>query len=117
MRHVADGFGMHQYYLKVVPTTYKPLGAPAKPVSQYSATEHLRHVAPGSGRGLPGVFFFYEVSPLCAEFVEERAGWRALATGFMAIVGGVHVTAGLVDRAIAFSLARLTNRRGAKALG
>jgi len=99
-RTLTDGYGMHQYYLKVVPTMYKFLDGSQRELWQYSVTEHVRHVAPGSGRGLPGVFFFYEVSPLVAEFVERREGWRALLTGLAAIVGGVHATAALVDRAV-----------------
>jgi hypothetical protein len=73
-------------------------------------TEHVRHVTPGSGRGLPGVFFFYEVSPLVAEFEERRQGWRALLTGLAAIVGGVHATAALVDRTLAALLAKHSSR-------
>ena len=84
---------MHQYYVKVVPTVYSYLDGSTREVWQYSVTEHVRHVTPGSGRGLPGVFFFYEVSPLVAEFEERRQGWRALLTGLAAIVGGVHATA------------------------
>ena len=79
-------------------------------VWQYSVTEHVRHVTPGSGRGLPGVFFFYEVSPLVAEFEERRQGWRALLTGLAAIVGGVHATAALVDRTLAALLAKHGSR-------
>ena len=86
---------MHQYYVKVVPTIYSYLDGSTREVWQYSVTEHVRHVTPGSGRGLPGVFFFYEVSPLVAEFEERRQGWRALLTGLAAIVGGVHATAAL----------------------
>ena len=37
--------------------------AMSKVSNQYSVTEHLRHINPGSGRGLPGVWFFYEVAP------------------------------------------------------
>mmetsp|Transcript_17413 Transcript_17413/g.51932 ORF Transcript_17413/g.51932 Transcript_17413/m.51932 type:complete len:106 (-) Transcript_17413:26-343(-) len=103
---------MHQYYLKVVPTVYRHLDGSERELWQYSVTEHVRHVAPGLGRGLPGVFFFYEMSPLCAEFVERRNGWRAMLTGLAAIVGGVHATAALLDRGLAYLVAR----RGSKGL-
>ena len=53
------------------------LDGSTREVWQYSVTEHVRHVTPGSGRGLPGVFFFYEVSPLVAEFEERRQGARS----------------------------------------
>ena len=103
---------MHQYYVKVVPTVYSYLDGSTREVWQYSVTEHVRHVTPGSGRGLPGVFFFYEVSPLCAEFVERRNGWLALLTGLAAIVGGVAATAGAADRALAWAAACYKGERG-----
>eukprot|EP00952_Eustigmatos_sp_NYUAD-ZCMA_P003033 13213-Eustigmatos_ZCMA.PRE.1 len=56
-RVVEDGYGMYQYYLKVVPTVYRFLESEKAPVhsNQYAVTEHLRHVNPGSNRGLPGM--------------------------------------------------------------
>ena len=51
-RTVEDGHGMYQYYMKVVPTTYTYLhGKENIESNQFSVTEHLRHVNPGSGRG------------------------------------------------------------------
>ena len=41
---------------------------------QYSVTEHMSHLSPGSGRGLPGIYFHYEVSPIHAIFEEKRGG-------------------------------------------
>lgn len=63
-RPIADPYAMHQYYLQVVPTEYRKLDGTIIRSNQYSVTEHTRHVAPGSNRGLPGVLFFYEVSAL-----------------------------------------------------
>jgi hypothetical protein len=55
VRVVEDGYGMYQYYIKVVPTVYRFLDDRPPAVSnQYAVTEHLRHVNPGSNRGLPG---------------------------------------------------------------
>ena len=113
-RVLNDGYGMHQYYLKVVPTAFTALNGKTRELWQYSVTEHVRHVAPGSGKGLPGVFFFYEVSPLCAEVVERRNGWLALLTGLAAIVGGVHATAGIADRALAYLGASVGGKASAK---
>jgi len=67
--------------------------------NQYSVTEHLRHVNPGGGRGLPGVFFFYEISPLHVEITESyRKGWIAFFTSVCAVVGGVVTVMGMVDQ-------------------
>lgn len=51
--------------------------------------------------GLPGVFFFYEISPLHVEIVEGyRKGYIAFFTSLCAIVGGVVTTMGLLDQVL-----------------
>ena len=83
----------------MVPTLYRFLNGTTIQTNQYSVTEHLRHVNPGSGRGLPGVFFFYEVSPLHVEIREEyHKGWVAFFTSVCAIVGGVITVMGMLDQ-------------------
>jgi hypothetical protein len=82
-----------------VPTQYRFLNGTVIQTNQYSVTEHLRHVNPGSNRGLPGVFFIYEVSPLHVEISEEyRRGWIAFFTSVCAVVGGVVTVMGMVDQ-------------------
>jgi hypothetical protein len=99
-RTVTDGYGMFQYYLQVVPTVYKFLNGTVVETFQYSVTEHTRHVDPGSGRGLPGVFFFYEVSALHVEFEEVRRGWTQFFTGVCAAVGGAYTVMSMLDRVV-----------------
>merc|ERR1712137_461382 len=102
-RTISDGYGMYQYYLKLVPTIYRFLSGKEIHTNQYSVTEHLRHVDPGSGRGLPGVFFFYDTSPLHVEIVERRKGLISLMTSLCALVGGIYTMMGFLERII-FSL-------------
>lgn len=83
---------------QVVPTTFRYLNGTTIQTNQYSVTEHMRHVTPGSNRGLPGVFFFYEVSSLHVEITEERRGWIPFLTSVCAIVGGVVTVMGLLDQ-------------------
>ena len=97
-RTVVDASGMYQYYIQVVPTVYRFLNGTVIRTNQYSVTEHLRHVTPGTGRGLPGVFFFYEVSPLHVEMEEYRRGWVRFLTSVCAIVGGVFTVMGMADQ-------------------
>jgi len=97
---ITDGYGMYQYFVKVVPTTYRYLNDEHEPIvsNQYSVTEHLRHVTPGSDRGLPGVFFFYDISPIHAIFEERRRrGWSQFFTSIFAICGGLFVCLGFVN--------------------
>mmetsp|Transcript_493 Transcript_493/g.798 ORF Transcript_493/g.798 Transcript_493/m.798 type:complete len:210 (+) Transcript_493:1-630(+) len=100
-RVISDGYGMYQYYFKIVPTLYRFQNGTSIQTNQYSVTEHLRHVNPGGGRGLPGVFFFYEISPLHVEIVEGyRKGYIAFFTSVCAIVGGVVSSMGLIDQLV-----------------
>jgi len=94
---------------QVVPTTYRFRNGTKVTTNQYSVTEHTRHVTPGSARGLPGIFFFYEVSPLHVEITEGyRKGWIAFFTSVCAIIGGVVTFMGIVDQ---FLFTRKENRR------
>lgn len=101
---------MYQYYISVVPTLYRFLNGTSIQTNQYSVTEHLRHVEPGSDRGLPGIFFFYEVSPLHVEIAEVyRRGWVAFFTSVCAVIGGVVSMAGILDQ---YLFSRQAGQRG-----
>ena len=115
-RHVEDGYGMYQYYIQLIPTRYIYLNGTSQQTFQYSVTEHLRHVSPGMGRGVPGVFFFYEVSALHVEFEEARKGWIRFFTSVCAVVGGVFSVAGVLDRML-WNYERRKQRGSGGALG
>jgi hypothetical protein len=56
---------MYQYFLKVVPTVYSDVRNATTNTNQYSVTENFRDGGPAAtGRMLPGVFFFYDLSPI-----------------------------------------------------
>jgi hypothetical protein len=130
VRSIIDTHGMYQYYIKVVPTRYQgekcclccvSLSSlsffflsfflvdcfveidnrkPEIQSNQYSVTEHMSHLAPGSGRGLPGVYFYYEVSPIQAIIYEKRSYYKSFLrflTSACAIIGGAYTLMGLVD--------------------
>jgi len=97
-RTVNEEYVMHQYYIQIVPTLYKYLNGTSIQTNQFSVTEHTRLVNPGTGRGLPGVFFFYEISPLHVEFIEKRLGWIRFLTSVCAVVGGVFTVMGVIDK-------------------
>ncbi|CAN0430991.1 unnamed protein product, partial [Ectocarpus sp. 13 AM-2016] len=54
----------------------------------------------GTSRGLPGVYFYYEVSPVQALVEEKRKGFLAFLTGACGVVGGVYTILGLVNTGI-----------------
>jgi hypothetical protein len=67
----------------------------------------MSHLAPGSGRGLPGVYFYYEVSPIQAIIYEKRSihkSFLRFLTSACAIIGGAYTLMGLVDMLLGFFL-------------
>ena len=92
------GGGVFQYFLKVVPTTYATLGGSVIATNQYSVTEHFREPAgPAAAGQLPGLFFFYDLSPIKVKFMEERRSLASFLTSACAIVGGVFTVSGIVE--------------------
>eukprot|EP00286_Rhodomonas_abbreviata_P003700 CAMPEP_0181346718 /NCGR_PEP_ID=MMETSP1101-20121128/33479_1 /TAXON_ID=46948 /ORGANISM="Rhodomonas abbreviata, Strain Caron Lab Isolate" /LENGTH=297 /DNA_ID=CAMNT_0023458853 /DNA_START=623 /DNA_END=1516 /DNA_ORIENTATION=+ len=94
-----DRSGMYQYFVKVVPTSYKYLNGTEVDTNQFSSTQHFRKLE-GLQRGLPGVFFFYDLSPIKATFQESSSSFLHFLTGVCAIVGGVFTVAGMLDSTI-----------------
>jgi hypothetical protein len=92
--------GTYQYFLKVVPTSYTTLRNSTIGSNQYSVTEHFREPIPGAAQQLPGVFFFYDLSPIKVKYFEERQSLTAFLTSACAIVGGVFTVAGILDATI-----------------
>ena len=91
--------------LSVVPTQYSHLTSLSPlQTNQYSVTEHYRQTNPKEGQGLPGVFFFYELSPIMVHRAETRMGIFHFLTQLCAILGGVFTIAGMVDRLVYSSL-------------
>lgn len=88
----------NQHIVHISPITLHPL-LPGTTIqtNQYSVTEHMRHVDPSSNRGLPGVYFFYEVSALHVEIEEHRQGWIRFLTSVAAVIGGVFSAMGAAD--------------------
>lgn len=89
--------GMYQYFIKVVPTIYKDIRGRTVNSNQYSVTEHFRNNEMGRPQLLPGVFFFYDFSPIKVTFKEEHIPFLHFITHICAIVGGVFTVAGIVD--------------------
>lgn len=112
-RMIEDAYGMYQYYIKIVPTLYKFLNGTEIQTNQYSVTEHMRHVSPASSRGLPGVYFFYEVSPLHVEIEEYRHGWTRFLTSVAAVIGGVFAAMGAAD---SYMFSKMNQRDGTRTL-
>ncbi|GJS88296.1 endoplasmic reticulum-Golgi intermediate compartment protein 3-like protein, partial [Tanacetum coccineum] len=68
--------------------------------SQFSVTEHFKGAEVGRLQTLPGVFFFYELSPIKVTFTEEHVSFLHFLTNVCAIIGGVFTVSGILDSLI-----------------
>lgn len=88
--------GTYQYFLKVVPTIYVNSHNHTINSNQYSVTEHFK-VSYDFQVQLPGVFFYYDLSPIKVKYHETRMSFLHFLTSVCAIVGGIFTVAGIVD--------------------
>ncbi|KAG0133152.1 endoplasmic reticulum vesicle transporter-domain-containing protein [Tuber indicum] len=106
------------YFIKVVSTSYLPLGTSEDPyipgaieTHQYSVTSHKRSLMGGADKehastihargGIPGVFFSYDISPMKVINREVRAkSFAGFLTGVCAVIGGTLTVAAAIDRGL-----------------
>lgn len=62
---------MFNYYLKIIPTTYVKKDGSTVITNQFSVTRYKKIIAAGRERGMPGLFFSYELSPLMVKYTEK----------------------------------------------
>ncbi|KAE8669119.1 Endoplasmic reticulum vesicle transporter protein isoform 2 [Hibiscus syriacus] len=89
--------GMFQYFIKVVPTVYTDVSGHTIQSNQFSVTEHFKGTEIGRLQSLPGVFFFYDLSPIKVTFTEKHVSFLHFLTNVCAIVGGVFTVSGILD--------------------
>ena len=116
----------YMYFIKVVSTSFLPLGASSGAsgsgrveTHQFAVTSHERNLKGGSDDtesaatlhargGIPGVFFSYDISPMKVVNREVRAhSLLGLLTAICAIVGGTLTVATVVDRTVYEGVMRL----------
>ncbi|KAJ3668998.1 hypothetical protein LUZ60_010948 [Juncus effusus] len=88
--------GTYQYFIKVVPTIYTNIKGQQINSNQFSVTEHFRegNVNP---KPQPGVFFYYDFSPIKVLFTERNRSLLHYLTNLCAIVGGIFTVSGIID--------------------
>lgn len=89
--------GMYQYFIKVVPTVYTDVSGHTIQSNQFSVTEHFKGADFGRFQSIPGVFFFYDLSPIKVTFTEQHVSFLHFLTNVCAIVGGVFTVSGILD--------------------
>jgi len=95
-----EGTSIFQYYAKIVPTEYIKMGGKKEITNQFSVTMHETKLRLKEGYGIPGVYFFYEFSPLMVRIEEVRTPFFHFITQVCAIIGGVFTVTGLLDRLV-----------------
>jgi len=92
--------GMFQYFVKIVPTNYDYLNGTLLKTNQFSVTNHFRKLDQSAGRGLPGVFIFYDLSPIMCTVKETRRSFARFLTSICAIIGGIFTVSGILDKVV-----------------
>jgi len=93
----SENFFKFQYYCSVVPTIYtrSPNPGPATAstifTNQYAVTSQSHTV---DERGVPGIFFKFDIEPILLTIREERGGFMALLVRVVNVVSGVLVGGG-----------------------
>lgn len=90
-------YGMYQYFIKVVPTVYTDISGRTIQSNQFSVTEHFKVDDAGRSHSIPGVFFFYDLSPIKVTFLEGYVSFLHFLTNVCAIVGGIFTVSGILD--------------------
>lgn len=78
-------FSIFQYYLTVVPTTYIDASNRHVETSQYSVTSQVREV--DHGRGVPGIFFKYDLEPVSLSIHERTTTFYQFAVRLVGVIG------------------------------
>ncbi|KAJ5070557.1 endoplasmic reticulum-golgi intermediate compartment protein [Anaeramoeba ignava] len=95
-----DGSMMFQNFITVVPTIYQPTSGDRILTNQYSVYDYSREIYKDSNNGLPGVFFFFDFSPIVVHLQEQNKSFFHFLTQLCAIIGGVFTVSSLIDSAI-----------------
>jgi hypothetical protein len=99
----------YEYYLKVVPTTFKLLDSHEYFVHQFTADTHEYRP-----RGLPAVFFRYDLSPVTVKYAQSQASLASFLVEVCAVVGGVFAVARAVESVI---FAAVSQQKSSQKLG
>lgn len=112
--NIGDKYHLYSYYLKVVATRYEylmeKLKAPLES-NQFSAIFHDRPLKGGKDvdhqhtlharGGAPGVFFYFDISPLKIINKEQYAKtWSGFVLGVVSSIAGVLMVGSLLDRSV-----------------
>lgn len=87
-------FYRYQYYLNVVPTTYKSSSQGfTMDTNQYSVTVHERELGKV---GIPGIFFKFDIEPIHIQIEDERVSFISFVIRLVNVLSGIAVAGGWI---------------------
>ena len=103
----------YDYYVTVVPTTYKSLKGDTTYVNQYNY--HFN--SSPAGNRFPSVYFKYELSPVTVEYTQYKDTMLNFIIQICAILGGVFTVTGIIDALIHQSMLTIIRKAERGKLG
>ena len=89
-----DRFAVFQYFMSVVPTTYRSFSTGyTVETNQYAVTEQAGVVNTVTGQP-PGIFFKYDMEPIALTITDRRLPFSQFLVRLVNIIGGLVVCAG-----------------------
>lgn len=107
------------YFTNIVPSSYTPRFGSVVKSNQISVTEHVRTETNASGmwQRLPGVFIFFEYTPIRIDMVDRVMPFLSFLTSVCAIVGGVFTVVGLIEGSVHGVRGMIGGRKAGGSLG
>ena len=107
---------VHQYFLKVAPTSFARLKDTTLATNQYSVTESSSSAKQsffgmGSSGKPSGIYFHYELSPIRIDFKERRNSFGEFMLSVCSIIGGVATSSGILHKLIVFIQTRARSKK------
>jgi hypothetical protein len=89
----------HDYYMKIVPTTYSQYRGST--LNAYQYTYAYKHFTSwGHHRSVPAIWFRYDLNPITVRYTDRVKPFYHFITTICAIVGGTFTVAGIVDSCV-----------------
>ncbi|KAJ1966372.1 hypothetical protein IWQ62_002443 [Dispira parvispora] len=86
------------YIMSVVPTIYSDAKHNVLITNQYAVRDFIKEYDEKYPRGVPGIFFRYDMEPISVRITESAPSLLRILTRLCAAVGGIFVCAGIAHR-------------------
>lgn len=112
-RYNKKGIGQHEYFVRIVPTSYTSTFGRVIRSNQYSASYFFKSTDPNKGgTSIPGVVIHYDLSPIHVHVKKQRRSFGHFVVQLCAIIGGVFTVAGMVSTLADGILIRAVRKSG-----